>query len=438
MRSHLIQKMWQLWKQFLPLSVSDVTMAAGDPAVNAALSMSASPQPLFAGLGVAKSIAIFFESPIIMILHASNKLAEDANAAKAMWRFMLLCGLTLTLCLILINLPPVFNYLAKNIFNLTEDIAVYTHIILSCFIFWPAMIAWRRYFQGILIHVHQMKPIVYGGFLRLIVLITALFAGYFLGINPALTTGIAMILGVFSEAIFVTLYGWNYKKAIFSNSSAKTYALNKPHTLKQIFKFYWPLAHSMVLVWGGRALLIVIIAHAIDPNISLAVWPVAWALVLLFANASRMIQQVVIKNKNAYETCDYFIFGLSVGGILSLCIFLLVLTPASEFILDFFIGYDNDFNHHICNVLLICALTPILVAIQNILQGFLIIENKTKEINMTTLYGVAVLLILSSVGIFLDYSGALVASLSTIISLGVETLFLYYFFMVSHYGAKIS
>ena len=81
---------WSLWKQFLPLSLSDVTMAFGDPAITATLAQLPNARINLASVGVAKSLAVFFESPIIMLLHASNSLAGSKTSRAALWRFTLL------------------------------------------------------------------------------------------------------------------------------------------------------------------------------------------------------------------------------------------------------------------------------------------------------------------------------------------------------------
>ncbi|MBC7541331.1 MAG: hypothetical protein H7338_01225, partial [Candidatus Sericytochromatia bacterium] len=80
----------QLWRQFLPLSLTDVTMAFGDPLTTATIAHLPDANANLAAVGVAKTLAVFFESPIIMVLHASNALSPSAQARQALWRFVLL------------------------------------------------------------------------------------------------------------------------------------------------------------------------------------------------------------------------------------------------------------------------------------------------------------------------------------------------------------
>jgi O-antigen/teichoic acid export membrane protein len=61
---------------------------------------------------------------------------------------------------------------------------------------------------------------------------------------------------------------------------------------------------------------------------------------------------------------------------------------------------------------------------QNVMQGLLMGVGKTKEINFATLSGTAVLLFVSFLGIYLNFSGALVAAYAMIISFILEILIL--------------
>ena len=81
----------QLWREFIPLSLSDVTMACGDPLVTTTLAHLPDARTNLAGVGIAKALAIFFESPIIMLLHASNAVAADPKSRQALWRFGFFC-----------------------------------------------------------------------------------------------------------------------------------------------------------------------------------------------------------------------------------------------------------------------------------------------------------------------------------------------------------
>ena len=89
---HRDRQLIKLWQQFIPLSLSDVTMALGDPLTTTTLAHLPDPRANIAAVGVAKAIAIFCESPIIMLLHASNALAPTQASRQALWKFSLIAS----------------------------------------------------------------------------------------------------------------------------------------------------------------------------------------------------------------------------------------------------------------------------------------------------------------------------------------------------------
>jgi progressive ankylosis protein len=104
----------QLWQQFIPLSLSDVSMALGDPLTTTTLAHLPDARNNIAAVGVAKAIAIFCESPIIMLLHASNALAPTQASRRALWQFALIASGTMSLLLALTTLPFIFGVVGEG------------------------------------------------------------------------------------------------------------------------------------------------------------------------------------------------------------------------------------------------------------------------------------------------------------------------------------
>ena len=159
----------RLWKDFLPLSVSDVTMAMGDPLVTVSLATLPKPETNLGALGIVKSLVVFFESPIIMILHASNTLSSCKESRTALLKFTGLACLFLTCTLALISLNPIFHFVANKLMGVSGELEESAKLVLYCLIPWPACIAWRRYVQVLLISVGVLSLIAYAGFFRLFI-----------------------------------------------------------------------------------------------------------------------------------------------------------------------------------------------------------------------------------------------------------------------------
>jgi hypothetical protein len=405
-----------LWREFLPLSLSDVTMACGDPMMTTTLAHLPDAQVNLAAVGIAKSLAIFFESPIIMILHAANALAGSQDSRKALWRFTLFVGAGLTCLLSLLGLPMIFNFVGVSLLGIPSAMLATVSQVLLLMGGWPFAIAWRRYFQGLLIYHGQSRAVAKASILRLFTLALVLTGGFFLPISGGILAGLALISGVVVEAIAVTIFA----RLSGATIPPQIEQPNLPRNLAQVWKFYLPLANSMMVVWGGRAILISILARAEDSTIAIAAWSAAWGLVLVIANSTRMVQQMVIKYRHQVSDRQLLTFAISVGAACSSLLLLMSVTPIGDRIVQSFIGNDLTLANSIKPVLLICTIVPLFVALQNATQGFLVSENRTGQVNLSTWLGTGTLLIIATFAINKGMNGAMAAAIAMITSMLVE------------------
>ncbi|MTJ50177.1 hypothetical protein [Dolichospermum sp. UHCC 0259] len=405
-----------LWREFLPLSLSDVTMACGDPMMTTTLAHLPDAQINLAAVGIAKSLAIFFESPIIMILHAANALAGSEDSRKALWRFTLFVGAGLTCLLSLLGLPIIFNFVGVSLLGIPSAMLTTVSQVLLLMGGWPFAIAWRRYFQGLLIYHGQSRAVAKASIFRLFTLAIVLTGGFFFSLSGGVLAGLALISGVIVEAIAVTIFA----RLSGATIPPQIEQPNLPRNLAQVWKFYLPLANSMMVVWGGRAILISILARAEDATIAIAAWSAAWGLVLVIANSTRMVQQMVIKYRHQVSDKQLLTFAISVGAVCSSLLLLMSLTPIGDRIVQSFIGNDLTLANSIKPVLLICTIVPLFVALQNATQGFLVSENRTGHVNLSTWLGTGTLLIIATLAINKGMNGAMAAAIAMITSMLVE------------------
>ncbi|NNN07303.1 MAG: hypothetical protein HKL90_15540 [Elusimicrobia bacterium] len=417
-----------LWRQFLPLSLSDVTMALGDPLVTATLTHMAQPQMSLAAVGVAKAVAVFFESPIIMMLHASNALARARASRQVLWRFMLLAALSLTIALLVLTIPFVFDRVSSMVFGISGSIRDQARLVLTLLVLWPAAIAWRRYFQGLLIHAGHSAAVGRCGALRVAAIAAALGLGFKIGLTGVATAGVAtagvatagvaMISGVMVEAFAVTLAAWRLGAA---RPPALKSVPGLPKDMKEVWRFYWPLANAMLVVWGGRILLLGVIARAIDGPAAIAVWTASWGLILVTANSTRMVQQVVIRNRGKVRGGVLFGFAAVVGGACSLGLLGVATTPSGRDFLAAFLGGNPVLIAGAKPALLIGAGVPLFVALQNTLQGYLIGDTRTHRIHVAALIGTAVMLAAALLRVKAGLPGAEAAAGAMLAGLIAET-----------------
>lgn len=413
----------QLWQQFIPLSLSDISMALGDPLTTTTLAHLPDARNNLAAVGVTKAIAIFCESPIIMLLHASNALAPTQLSRRALWQFTLIASGAMSLLLALTTLPFVFKIVGEGWLGVSPSLSDSIRSTLSIVILWPFAIGWRRYFQGLLIYDGQSKAVAQAGILRLLVVGGILAGGFLLKANGAVVAGMALVWGVIAEAIAVT-YLARTLGATKPPELRSTPEL--PHDLAEVWKFYAPLGGTMMLGWGAKAALVGIVARSNDGSIALAAWPAAWGLVLVIANSTRMVQQIIIRNRKSIPDRVLITFAISVGIACSLILLAVSGTPSSEVAISYFIGSDTELITRVRPVLLICAAMPLLVSLQNALQGFLVSEGHTWGVNQAAWVGAIVMLSTAYLGSQLGQNGAIAAAIGMIVGNVMEISYLFY------------
>ena len=410
-----------LWQEFLPLSLSDVTMALGDPLTTTTLAHLPNARTNIAAVGVAKSIAIFCESPIIMLLHASNALAPTQASRRALWKFTVIASGLMSLLLAMTAIPWVFTVVGERFLGVDPSLSGAIRAVLAIAILWPFAIGWRRYFQGLLIHYGQSQAVAQASIIRLLTVGGILAGGFGLQISGTIVAGISLVLGVIAEAIAVTYLanklGVTQPPPVISQPEL-------PQDLMGVWKFYVPLGGSMMLVWGARVVLVGIVARASDGAIALAAWPAAWGLVLVIANSTRMVQQIVIRNRKLIPDRLLITFAFSVGIVCSLILLIVSNTPASETAIGWFVGKDAELILKVRPVISICAAIPLFVALQNAIQGFLVSERRTWVVNQATWVGSIFMLTVAYLGINGGQPGAIAAAIGMSIGAISEIIYL--------------
>ncbi|MBE9004542.1 hypothetical protein IQ259_05720 [Fortiea sp. LEGE XX443] len=414
-----------LLTQFIPLSLSDVAMTLGDPLQTSALSRLPFPQETLAGVGVVKGVAIFLESPIIMILHASTALGGQAKSRRALWQFTIIGGLVLSGIFLLLTWEPLYNWLLLDIFGVSSSIAARGRTTFLLMFLWPFVIAWRRFFQGLLIRAHKSIAVGWASVARLTWVIVALAVGVSLRLDGAMLAGITMMGAILIEAVLVTWFCLRLGAIAILNQQVYSETKKLPQTFGGVTFYYLPLASTMLVVWGARAILLSLIARSFDGSLALAVWPAAWGLVLSVANGTRMIQQVVISVYEETSKRTLAAFVIIVGLSFTLIPFWLGYTEQGLFLLRQFLGNNPPLVEAARPVVQILSCLPLLLALQNTFQGLLIHKGKNWFINLATLVAAIFTLVVCGSLIFTRHSGATSAAFGMLAGVISEVVVLF-------------
>lgn len=405
-----VRQMLVLW---LPLAASIVMMVLEPSTINIGLGRTTNPELALAAFGVAFSLALLVEAPIIMLLDASVARSTNRAAFVLVRRFTVGLGIGVTAIGLIFSLTPLYGLVVEGLMSIPADIAARARPTLQILSFWSFPIAWRRAHQGVLIRTIRTGIITVATGVRLLTLAGALFVG--LQILPdrgAIVAGLAMDLSVVVEAIIIT---WATRPLLRSGPFAEDSG-DAPLTLPDLWRFYRPLIATTFLRQFSRPLLNTGIAWAVLAKDSLAAWPVAWGLAVLIAGPAWSLQQLttaLATDEEAYQRVRRFSLSLSVlfavllGGV--------AFTPLYGWVMGGIYNLSPDLQDLARPATQLMILLPLLMGIQSVLRGSLIRGGCTGAVRAAMTANVLTLALTLLVGVtVLSMTGVTLAAVATL------------------------
>ena len=275
---------------WLPLAGTWLMMAAEGPFLAAVIARLADPTYNLAAYGVAYSLALLVEAPVIMMMSASTALVKDPVSYRRLRDFTNVLNLALTAVMLLLLIPPVFDLLARDLLGLKPVVAGHTRLAVAFLLPWPGAIGFRRFYQGLLIRSGRTRLVAAGTVLRLAAMAATGSALAFKSALPGAAVGAAALsAGVVVEAAASRLMAlWAVRETL-----ARTPDSGAPG-LAAILSFYWPLATTSLLSLGIQPVVTFFMGRAPAALQSLAVLPVVMALVFIFRSLGLAAQEVFI------------------------------------------------------------------------------------------------------------------------------------------------
>ncbi len=413
-----VRQMLTLW---LPLAASIVMMVLEPSTINIALGRTTDPELALAAYGVAFSLALLVEAPIIMLLDASVARSSNRSAFVIIRRFTLALGLIVTAIGLIVSLTPLYDLIVKDLMNIPADVAARARPTTQILSFWPLPIAWRRAHQGVLIRARRTAVITIATGVRLISLAAGLFGG--LLVMPdrgAIVAGLAMDLSVTIEALVITLAT---RPVLCSDSFQASSSEGEGPSLdmQSLWRFYRPLAVTTILRQTARPVLNAGIAAAEMARASLAAWPVAWGLTILIAGPAWSLQQLttaLAADEAAYRRVR--IFALTLSAVFALLLGLVAFTPLYGLVMGGIYNLSSELQDLARPALQWMVFYPLLMGAQSLLRGVMIRGGCTGAVraamtaNVLTLAGSILvgILVLSPTGVVLAAIATLTGGLA--------------------------
>jgi hypothetical protein len=319
----LILRFW------LPLQATWLMMAAESPFLAAVIARLPGAKENLAAFAVASALAWIVESPVVMMLSASNALVRDGVAYRKLLRFSNALNAGVTVVMAVLIVPPVFDLVARRIMGLTPEVAGLAGRAMVLLLLWPGAIGFRRFYQGILIRDGRPKAVTYGTVVRLTTMTaTGLVLALAFRLPGASVGAGALGAGVLAEAAASWAMARTTVRRLLAMPEGQC-AYGECLTQAKVIQFYAPLALTSFLSFFVNPLTTFFLARGRQPIESLAVLPVIVGLAFIFRTSGIALQEVVIAlagegegNKRALRR-----FSLGLGAAASAGLAVVVFTP---------------------------------------------------------------------------------------------------------------
>jgi hypothetical protein len=406
----------RIFRFWLPLAATWLMMAVEGPFLAAVIARLGDPIYNLAAYGVAYSLALVVEAPVIMLMSAATSLARNRASYLRLLRFTHVMNATVTLAMLVTLLPPVFELLALGLIGLPPEVASRTHLALLILLPWPAVIGIRRFYQGVLIRHGLTRRVAYGTIARLAAMFgTAFVLARYTDIEGAWVGAAALTAGVTCEAVISRLMAAGSIRSLLERPGEATGAAASYTALS---RFYYPLALTTLLSLGIHPVVTFFVGNSRASLESLAVLPVVSALVFVFRSLGLAYQEVVIAlmgdEGEGYRPLRRFGLILSVAVAFGLA--LIAWTPLSQIWFRTVSGLTEELAVFALAPTRIQTLLPGLAALLSFQRAILVVRGTTNSITLATIIEVVGVVVVLWVAIVqLDAVGAVAASAALLI-----------------------
>lgn len=359
-------------------------MSIEGPFLAALIARSSEPKFNLAAYGVAYSLALIIEAPIIMIMSASIALVKNRKSFYKLRNYTYAANVLITIIMLILLTPPIFYFLTEDLIGLPSEVSELTYIATIILIPWPSAIGYRRFYQGILIKHNLTRRVAYGTIIRLLAMSLCAIVLYISDFVAGVIVGAASLsFAVIMEAIAIRFMVRTTVKKIKSEDASSEQVL----TYREIYKFYYPLALTSFIGLGVQPLVTFFVGQSKMALESLAVLPVVTSFVFLFRALGLSYQEVIIaligEKKEKFKPLLNYAIALALILVSVLALF--AFTPLSDFWFITVSGLSEplaDFAHL---PLMIMFFFPALTVLISVQRGVLVSAKNTQPITVGTI-----------------------------------------------------
>ncbi|RMG40937.1 MAG: hypothetical protein D6719_09700 [Candidatus Dadabacteria bacterium] len=319
----------RIFSFWLPLASTWLMMAIEGPIMAAVIARMAEPKINLAAYGVSFSLALIAEAPVMMLMTTATALVNGWRSYNKLLNFSAILGLLMSALMLLMVTDIPYRILSSNILNLPENVAAITQTAITIMLIWPAAIAYRRFYQGVLIRYRQTNRVAAGTILRILSSSSVVLLLYKFSVcSGAIAGAAALSAGVLVEAISVRVMASGIVTRLKNNTPE-----DPPLDYMEIVRFYLPLGITTFVALSIHPVVTFFMGKARMPLESLAVLPVLNSFTFLFKAMALSYQEVIValigKDSRGYR--PLLVFSWQLGLVMSLIYVLVITTPLYSF-----------------------------------------------------------------------------------------------------------
>lgn len=406
---------------YVPLALSGLMLSLARPTINAALARGGDVEVSLAAYAVAVSISFMFRGPVFSLRPVVITLSRNPQSFGLIRRFSLLLGGALTGLVLAIAWTPLYDLVVLRAMGIPEGIALAARPTLKILAFMPLMSSGRVFYQGILVRRHRPRGVGLGSIGQYTTLAVVLTAGVGCGLlRSSIVAAWATICGeVTNTAILV----WG------TRSTAPDRIPTDRLSVGSIWRFFWPLAVSMIMMTLFEPIVNAGIARTRDAVFALAAYPIYMSIIALIDWPVWNVQQVtmaLVTDGPSYRLIRRFTLKLSL--LFTVGLFLFNVTPLAEWVLTSVIGVHGQILRLARWGLWAMTIWPMLTGYRNFVQALLIRWKRTGDVRSCMVVRLGVLGLLMLVGAGFDgIEGVRLATVSSLIAATMEILLLHWY-----------
>lgn len=401
---------------WVPLCATWLMMSIEGPILTSLVARLPHPDFNLAAYGVAVSVAMFIESPVIMLLSTSVALATDRRAFERLRIFMWRINMLVTAGMVVVCIPSIYDVLAHVVLDLPAPVADRMYWGLVCMIPWPAAIGYRRFYQGLLIRSGLTRRVAWGTVMRLLTMAAAGLGMAALGTVEGIVVG---ALGLSTGVVFEALATRSMAAGVVQKfrSQADSDCAEAP-SYRSILSFYTPLALTSIIGFVVTPMIAFFLGRAPMSIESLAVLPIVDSFVFMFRSFGFSYQEVGIalmgeRNRN-YPVVRSVGIGIMVATSLALAI--ACFTPLSEIIFGQLYGLQPHLASFAVLPTQLLGPLPALAVLYSLQRAVLINSRQNVVVTWSTIMEIAsIATVLVIVLATTSWPGAVAAALAMVV-----------------------